>query len=93
VPIGLLPNREYDERTFQAEPGDLLILFSDGVSDHLSPTGEEYGRTGLTQVMRRCTERMPPITPQEVVTEIFADLDRFNTERFDDQTLIVMRVQ
>jgi len=27
------------------------------------------------------------------VKEIFADLDRFNTERFDDQTLIVMRVK
>jgi len=89
VPIGLLPDREYDERSFQALPGDLVVLFSDGVSDHLSPTGEEYGRTGLANVMRRFPEQ----SPQEIVNEIFADLDRFNTERFDDQTLIIMRVQ
>jgi len=88
VPIGLLPDREYDERSFQAQPGDLVVLFSDGVSDHLSTSGEEYERTGLAQVLRRCAD----LTPEQIVQEIFADLDRFNTERFDDQTLIVMRV-
>jgi sigma-B regulation protein RsbU (phosphoserine phosphatase) len=89
VPIGLLPDREYDERSFQAQPGDLVVLFSDGVSDHLSESGEEYGRTGLAQVLRRCADR----SPREIVNEVFADLDRFNTVRFDDQTLIIMRVQ
>jgi phosphoserine phosphatase RsbU/P len=89
VPLGLLPGREYEERTFQARSGDLVILYSDGVSDHLSGSGEDYGRSRLAQVVRRCCEK----PPREVVEEIFADLDRFNTERFDDQTLIVMRVK
>ncbi len=89
VPLGLLPNREYEEKLFQAQAGDLLVLFSDGVSDHLSETGEEYGRGHLLEVLKRCSH----LTPQEVVNEIFADLDRFNTERFDDQTLIIMRVK
>ena len=40
------------------------------------------------RVVRRCCN----LSPQKIVEEIFADLDRFNTERFDDQTLIVMRV-
>jgi sigma-B regulation protein RsbU (phosphoserine phosphatase) len=89
VPLGLLPDREYDEKPFQAQSGDLLVLFSDGVSDHLNCDGEEYGRGHLVEVLKRCCHQ----TPQEVVNEIFADLDRFNTERFDDQTLIIMRVQ
>ena len=42
----------------------------------------------LAQVVRRCAD----LTPKEVVAEIFADLDKFNTERFDDQTLMVMRI-
>lgn len=88
VPLGLLPDREYDEVVFQTLEGDLVVLFSDGVSDHLSPTGEEYGRGRLAQVVRRCCD----LTPKEIVAEIFADLDRFNTERFDDQTLMVMRI-
>jgi phosphoserine phosphatase RsbU/P len=88
VPLGLLENREYDEVVLQAMEGDLVVLFSDGVSDHLSATGEEYGRSRLANVVRRCCN----MTPDQVVAEIFADLDRFNLDRFDDQTLLVMRV-
>ena len=88
VPLGLLPDREYDEVPFQARTDDLIVLYSDGVSDHLSPGGDEYGRGRLAQVVRRCAH----CTPKEVVDEIFRDLEEFNTERFDDQTLIVMRV-
>jgi sigma-B regulation protein RsbU (phosphoserine phosphatase) len=88
VPLGLLPDREYDEVTFHARTNDIVVLFSDGVSDHLSPAGEEYGRGRLAHVVKRCCG----LTPKEIVSEIFADLEKFNTERYDDQTLIVMRV-
>ncbi len=88
VPLGLLPDREYDEVKFQAQTGDLIVLFSDGVSDHVSPSGEEYGRGRLANVVKRSCQ----LTPRQLVDEIFADLETFNTDRFDDQTLIVMRV-
>ncbi len=88
VPLGLLPGREYDEVVFEAHIGDIVVLFSDGVSDHLSPGGEEYGRHRLAEVVRRTQT----LEPSRIIEEIFADLDKFNTDRFDDQTLIVMRV-
>jgi len=40
-------------------------------------------------VVRRCCAQ----TPRQIVAEVFADLDHFNLERFDDQTLIIMRVK
>jgi sigma-B regulation protein RsbU (phosphoserine phosphatase) len=89
VPLGLLPNREYEERNFAAKKGDLVVLFSDGVSDHLNAAGEEYGRGRLAEVLRRCCD----CTTEQIVQKIFEDLDQFNLERFDDQTLIVMRVK
>lgn len=88
VPLGLLPNREYDEITFQARTGDLLVLYSDGVTDHRSPEGDEYGRRGLAAVVRRCCN----YAPAEIIEEIFTDLDNFNTVPFDDQTLMIMRI-
>jgi sigma-B regulation protein RsbU (phosphoserine phosphatase) len=89
VPLGLLPDREYDQRNFHVASGDIVVLFSDGVTDHLSESGKEYGRGRIMEVMRRAGS----LSPDVIIREIFADLDRFNTERFDDQTLIVMRVK
>ncbi|MCU1330676.1 MAG: serine phosphatase [Bryobacterales bacterium] len=89
VPLGLLAHRNYEETVFKAEPGDMVVLYSDGVSDHVSTSGEEYGRHGLAQLLGGCHD----CSPTAIVQAIFADLDKFNTDRFDDQTLIVMRVQ
>ena len=89
VPLGLLPDREYDEVLFEAQTDDLIVLFSDGVSDHLNAAGEEYGRGRLAQVVKKCCH----CPPQKIVNVIFEDLEKFNTVRFDDQSLVVMRVK
>ena len=89
VPLGLLPDRDYDEISFETRPGDLVVLYSDGVSDHISVAGEDYGSGGLGRILQRHSR----LSPRQLVKKIFADLDAFNTVRFDDQTLIVMRVK
>ena len=68
----------------------MVVLFSDGVSDHMSP---ERRRVWPRPPGSRAAPSAAGARTQEIVQEIFADLDRFNTERFDDQTLIVMRVK
>jgi len=89
VPIGLLESREYEEVSFQAEPRDTVVLYSDGITDHLSPTGVEYGRGRLAQVVRHhCVG-----TADDLISAIFAELDKFSTVAFDDQTLFVMKVK
>jgi len=35
VPLGLLDSREYEEAAFQAAPGDTIVLYSDGITDHI----------------------------------------------------------
>lgn len=88
VPVGLLPDQTYDTATFQAMPGDLILLYSDGVSDHLNASGEEYGHSRLAQVARAACHE----SSKNIVDAVFADLDAFNTVKFDDQTLIVLKV-
>jgi len=89
VPVGLLDAREYEEITFQAQPGDQIILYSDGITDHLSPDGHEYGRGRLAHVVRSGCR----LAAADLIASIFADLDRFNTTAFDDQTVFVMKVK
>jgi phosphoserine phosphatase RsbU/P len=88
VPLGLLESREYEEVSFQAEPADLLVLYSDGITDHMNTAGVEYGRGRLAQIVRGICNR----PPAEVIAEIFKDMDRFARSAFDDQTLFVMKV-
>jgi sigma-B regulation protein RsbU (phosphoserine phosphatase) len=88
VPLGLLDTRDYDETNFDARPGDVIVLYSDGITDHLSPEGQEFGRGRLGQVVRRhCHEPAAGI-----VAAVFDELDKFNTTPFDDQTVLVMKV-
>ncbi len=89
VPLGLLPDRDYEEISFQAQTGDIIVLFSDGISDHLNPAGQEYGRWRLANVVRGHSKR----SAQQLLDAIFADLDRFNPELFDDQTVVVLKVK
>ncbi len=89
VPLGLLDEREYEEVVFQAHRGDTLVLYSDGVTDHLSPDGHDYGRTRLSHVVKSMCDE----SPEAIVKEVLADLDRFNTTPFDDQTVLVLKVK
>ncbi|MBZ5726623.1 MAG: SpoIIE family protein phosphatase [Acidobacteriia bacterium] len=89
VPIGLLESREYEEIPFQAEPGDTVVLYSDGITDHLSAEGVEYGRGRLAQVLRANCHK--PV--DDLLAAIFQDLDKFSTTAFDDQTVFVMKVK
>jgi len=91
IPLGLLPNTEHEEVVFEGRPGDLLVLYSDGVPDQTDAQGREYGRDRLIQTLRRVCQ----LPPKAVVEEIFADVDRFSghSNAFDDQTLLVMRLE
>ena len=88
VPLGLLPDREYEEITFDARPGDTVVLYSDGITDHLNSAGTEYGRGRLAHVVRsHCNT-----TSCDLVGAIFQELDKFSTTAFDDQTVFVLKV-
>ncbi len=89
VPLGLLPDRDYEEISFHAQTHDVVVLYSDGVSDHLDLAGHEYGRGRLALVVRGHSKK----SAQELLDAIFADLDRFNPELFDDQTVMVLKVK
>ena len=89
VPLGLLPDRDYEEISFQAHPGDVIVLYSDGISDHLNPAGHEFGRGRLAMVVHSHCHK----SAQEILHAIFTDLDHFNPELFDDQTVVVLKVK
>ena len=89
VPLGLLESREYEELVFQSEPGDILVLYSDGITDHLNAAGTEFGRGRLAQIVRSHRSQ----SAADLNHTIFAELDKFCTTPYDDQTVFVLQVK
>jgi sigma-B regulation protein RsbU (phosphoserine phosphatase) len=90
VPIGLLEGVSYEETTFEAKPGDLLILYSDGISDQVNQAGEEYSKTRFEVVLKDVCE----LSAQEIANRVLEDCRTFRGTMpvHDDQTLVVLRV-
>jgi sigma-B regulation protein RsbU (phosphoserine phosphatase) len=91
VPLGLLSGTQYDETPFQTEPGDIVVLYSDGIQDQEDGGGHDYGILRLGPVVKRSCRQ----SAKEIAEAILADVDRFRggQEIADDQTLVVMKVQ
>ena len=90
-PLGLFPDRDYDEVPFQTEPGDLIVLYSDGIQDQPNSEKTDYGSTRLRPLLAT----LGHLPAQAIVEAIVADVDNFRGDEpvHDDQTLIVIRVK
>ncbi|MBC7926550.1 MAG: SpoIIE family protein phosphatase, partial [Bryobacteraceae bacterium] len=91
IPLGLLDDREYDEITFQTQPDDLILLYSDGVQDQTNATEGEYGTHRPFRILKKNCNK----TVKEVADAVMADVDKHRGDVMltDDQTLIVIRVR
>jgi sigma-B regulation protein RsbU (phosphoserine phosphatase) len=90
-PLGMFPNVTYEDYTITAQPGDLIVFVSDGISDAENADGEMYGQDQLQGIL--CTLRDLPA--QGVADAILDDVSRFQGkhDRFDDETIIVLKVR
>jgi sigma-B regulation protein RsbU (phosphoserine phosphatase) len=88
VPLGLLADVAYDRLVFKPQSGDLMVLYSDGVSEATSPAGNELGRDGLMN-MARALDRS---SAEALGTQLASALRAFrgDAEPLDDETIIVM---
>jgi sigma-B regulation protein RsbU (phosphoserine phosphatase) len=87
--VGLFENAMFDEETVTLAPGDWLIVFSDGVSEAMSATGDEYGDDRIVQ----CVEANASLEPRQLLEAIFADVKGFarGAAQSDDITAMVLR--
>jgi serine phosphatase RsbU (regulator of sigma subunit) len=89
--LGCLEGLILDEARLQFSRGDVLVCYSDGVTDALSPTGERYGLDRLKGAIANAG----PMSAVGLAQAIIADVDMFRAGSMqpDDMTLLVMRVQ
>jgi serine phosphatase RsbU (regulator of sigma subunit) len=90
TPIGLLPDRDYETGEVALEPGDVFVLFTDGIVEAWNAAGEEFGQDRLVAVVRE--SRAAP--SESIASAIHAAVDRFRgaAPPADDSTVIVLRI-
>jgi predicted ester cyclase len=87
--LGAFPNASFDEETVPLDPGDVLVLFSDGITEALNPTGSEFGEERLLGCVRAHRESTPTILLQTVLASVREFIG--SGEQSDDLTALILR--
>ncbi len=89
MPLGLYPNRTYEESKIKLKPGDTIILYSDGVTEQQGTDNQNFGIERLFHVLNKSAF----MNPEEIINEVNDNLDLFKGEikQTDDITLMVMK--
>ena len=89
LPLGLFSTGQYTASRVHLEPGDALVLYTDGLTEACNPSGDEYTPERLAGVLRGAHGR----PPQSMADACLADLESFRAgeSMSDDLTLVVIR--
>jgi len=87
--VGLFEGATFEEETIALAPHDWLIVFSDGVSEAMSASGDEYGENRIVE----CVEKSLTLEPRQLLELLFADVRKFarGAAQSDDITAMVLR--
>jgi serine phosphatase RsbU (regulator of sigma subunit) len=91
LPLGMMADRSYEAGNLVLQPGDWLIIFTDGVVEAVNGGGEEYGEQRLLNVLQAGVAA----TPDELLRRMMSDLDAFvgPTPQHDDVTCMLVTVE
>ncbi len=89
LPLGIMTNADFREGRTKLYPGDVLVIYSDGVSEATNPSGEEFGPTRLYEVVARNLEA----SAGGIRDRIESALTKFcqGTPAADDITLVIVK--
>ena len=87
-PFGILPDLEPIGEVFTMQPGDTLVLYTDGITEAFSPSGELFGETRLDEAIAGATGE-PDDIKRSILRAVAAHAGA--RPRDDDQTLLIVR--
>jgi steroid delta-isomerase-like uncharacterized protein len=87
--LGLFEFAAFEEETLALQPGDRLVVYSDGVTEAVNTKGQEFGEERLAA----CVEAIEPLAADAQVTRILETVQAFaaGTRQADDLTALVLR--
>jgi phosphoserine phosphatase RsbU/P len=92
---GVDPAHRYEALSLALKPGEVLVMYTDGVTDALDFDGNRFGRPRLMAAIESAMNEQPGCAAADVLDRIFRDLRSYTglAPRTDDRTVIVLRVK
>ncbi len=89
LPLGLFKDTRYYEYYLPIDSGQILVLYTDGATEALSPEGQEYGRSRLVDAVRRSRD----LSARKMIDYIYNDIFEWTGGRGsgDDVTFVVIK--
>ena len=89
--LGMMPDLTLTEETIHLEPGDRLIMFSDGVPDAVNEAEQGYSNQQLAAAVAACEQK----TAAQIVDHVVKDVAQWQgkADPFDDLTLLVLEAK
>lgn len=91
VALGMFDHSTFVEKETRVEPGELLVLYSDGITEAEDPEGQPFEETGLQAVVGRYASDPPADLGARVVKAVEAHAK--NSRFFDDLTILILTRQ
>jgi sigma-B regulation protein RsbU (phosphoserine phosphatase) len=93
VALGVLEQIEFEERVIILEPGDIVVLYTDGITEALNVDVEEFGKDRLKEALARTLREMPGASANDILSAVLAAVDEFTGDvpQYDDMTLFVIK--
>ncbi|MDY7110158.1 MAG: PP2C family protein-serine/threonine phosphatase [Planctomycetota bacterium] len=89
IPLGILPDVRHEHSTITLQPGQTVVLYTDGITEAMSPNGAMFGVDGVEAALERCSG-MPGCVHDSISDALRAH--EADVRPSDDQTLVALRV-
>jgi serine phosphatase RsbU (regulator of sigma subunit)/CRP-like cAMP-binding protein len=89
VVLGIMDDFPYKEKKTRICPGDLLVIYSDGIVEAMNRKGDFFGEERLIGIIQECRN----FTAPQIIDKIFGNVLDYmrGTEQWDDMTMVVVK--
>lgn len=86
--LGALPGSVYKEETISLNNGEMILIFSDGITEAMDKDDQQYGEEKLQKIIHSCFKQ----SPEKIISKIISDVKKFTGEakQSDDMTLMII---
>ena len=91
IPVGIYHDYHFKENSIDVAQGDLLIIYSDGITEAKNIRDELFGEKNLVEILKNNMD----LPPKGLIDKVFGGVNSFtkNEAQYDDQTILIIKLE